>query len=191
MAEKGLTPAQKRAIRDAMHAEKAASRKARLIENLFPTSSKPRLGNAEPIENNTPRTSVNPESYRDARFTYSIEKKDCDGAWSWGAARDLLDSEWIGRIEPHLRQMQLLTWKEIENQKTVNKFKKQVSKNHAQDVQTFHNEAQTRWHELELSIHDVAFRFRLGNKPRLWGFRLGANFFVVWWDHLHQIYPVD
>jgi hypothetical protein len=35
------------------------------------------------------------------------------------------------------------------------------------------------------------FRFRLGGKARLWGFRSERIFHVVWWDPDHRVYPTE
>jgi hypothetical protein len=35
---------------------------------------------------------------------------------------------------------------------------------------------------------DAIFRFRLGGKKRLWGFRRQRIFYVVWWDWNHQVF---
>jgi hypothetical protein len=45
--------------------------------------------------------------------------------------------------------------------------------------------------DLRLDDLDELFRFRLGNKPRLWGIIHEGVFFPVWWDPEHKIYPTD
>jgi hypothetical protein len=35
------------------------------------------------------------------------------------------------------------------------------------------------------------FRFRLAGERRLWGYRVGRTFHVVWWDWDHKVYPTE
>jgi hypothetical protein len=43
--------------------------------------------------------------------------------------------------------------------------------------------------ELGEKFGDEMFRFRLGKRRRLWGFRVGRTFHVIWWDPEHKVYP--
>lgn len=61
---------------------------------------------------------------------------------------------------------------------------------HGMDVDSICEEAQFRLIEIE-KYQDTIFRFRLGNLPRLWGFRILDEFTVIWYDPTHRIYPVD
>ena len=45
--------------------------------------------------------------------------------------------------------------------------------------------------DLRLDDLDDLFRFRLGNKPRLWGVIHEGVFYPVWWDPEHKVYPTD
>ncbi len=60
---------------------------------------------------------------------------------------------------------------------------------HEQLVGTLVDEAQSRWLELGLEEFDTAFRFRLGNTKRFWGFIVEGHFFGVWWERCHRLYP--
>lgn len=85
-----------------------------------------------------------------------------------------------------LSQFESLTWAEIEALSSSSGHRM----HHLQDVSTLVEEAQLRWLELNLEEFDTAFRFRLGNKRRFWGFRVQGHFFGVWWDREHRLYPV-
>lgn len=52
------------------------------------------------------------------------------------------------------------------------------------------DEAQLRMMEIERHA-DVIFRFRLGNKRRLWGHRVVNHFEILWFDPTHGVYPID
>jgi len=51
--------------------------------------------------------------------------------------------------------------------------------------------AQRRLQHLSLDDFDELFRFRLGNKRRLWGILDGDVFYPLWWDADHKVYPLE
>lgn len=79
-----------------------------------------------------------------------------------------------------------MTWAEIDRLSSDTGHKM----HHNMEVDVIVEEAQYRLIELD-KYPDVIFRFRLGNKPRLWGFRTLANFEVLWFDPEHEIYPTE
>jgi hypothetical protein len=66
-------------------------------------------------------------------------------------------------------------------------------KHHSQPIATLENDAKQRIADRKLDevFGDDIFRFRDGNKKRLWGFREGKDFYILWWDPNHLVYPVD
>ena len=46
-----------------------------------------------------------------------------------------------------------------------------------------------RLHDLDLDDQDRVSRIRLGGKLRLYGFRHGNIFHILWWDPEHQVWP--
>jgi hypothetical protein len=40
-------------------------------------------------------------------------------------------------------------------------------------------------------VEEDIYRFRLGNKRRLWGFRRVNLFEILWYDPDHNVYPTD
>lgn len=183
MAEKGLTPKQRREIRRQQKQAHAEEKKARLL--VAPSvDQKPRIGAPPPEDAKIPRRNADPGSILDRKMTFTREHQDVTDEWPWGP-RDCLLREWDEKIRPFLSEMERLTWNEIAKQRVNQRIK-----HHDQDVTSLCNEAQRRWSEISIQ-HDTAFRFRLGNKPRLWGFRLSEVFHIVWWDPQHQIYPTE
>lgn len=51
------------------------------------------------------------------------------------------------------------------------------------------HDARTRLVELQLDDHERISRLRIGNMGRLYGFRHGLDFWVLWWDSRHAIWP--
>jgi len=57
-------------------------------------------------------------------------------------------------------------------------------------------EEKVRRREIEARVlpyvdSEELFRFRLGNLPRLWGFRIVNEFYLLWYDPKHEIYPIE
>ena len=88
--------------------------------------------------------------------------------------------------------MAQLTWSAIEQQTTGGKNAHR--KHHEQSIESIERCARldlTR-RELDEVIGDAPlFRFRLGGKKRLWGFRTDRVFHAVWWDTEHAVYKTE
>jgi hypothetical protein len=61
---------------------------------------------------------------------------------------------------------------------------------HSMAIESICDECQTRLLELNKVDGDI-YRFRLGNRRRLWGFRITHVFEILWFDPEHNVYPVD
>lgn len=108
-----------------------------------------------------------------------------DGSWSWSVTETT-----VQKIATFLTQMERLTWTEILAQITSGK-RRGHRKHHPVPVERLCPEAQRRLQDLQLDEFDELFRFRLGNRPRLWGIVDGAVFYPVWWGPRHKVYPLD
>lgn len=133
------------------------------------------------------RRSVDPADIFHSQITWSMETPDRAGTWSRsGAARDWTEDQWEP-VVAKLAQFTQLTWAELDGHTTDTGHKM----HHLMDVDAICDEAQDRLIEIDRLDGDTIFRFRLGNKPRLWGFRQGVNFDVIWLDREHDVYPTD
>jgi hypothetical protein len=132
------------------------------------------------------RIGADPASAFHMTMTWTCESPDIEGAWSWGQPRQWEDAIWDGVIEPKLREFSRLTWSEIDTFASGSGHKM----HHNMDTESICDEAQYRMIEID-QYSDVIFRFRLGNKRRLWGFRTVANFEILWFDPEHKIYPTE
>jgi hypothetical protein len=83
------------------------------------------------------------------------------------------------------------TWAEIQGMQTGG-FKRH-RKHHEMPIGSIESDAQQDIRRLKLdeTFGDQIYRFRLGGKPRLWGFRVERTFHVVWWDPSHKVYESD
>jgi hypothetical protein len=121
-------------------------------------------------------------------FCFQHIDRNGDARWAFNPR-----SEDAGRVLFFLCQMAQLTWAEIEAQKTgsgTNRHKK----HHDQEVESLRSEAREALHQRKLGVifgDSNIFRFRVDGTTRLWGFRQGRIFHVVWWDPNHQVYPTE
>tara|TARA_R110002020_G_scaffold48855_6_gene139533 strand:+ start:9335 stop:9874 length:540 start_codon:yes stop_codon:yes gene_type:complete len=138
------------------------------------------------VTNKTPRQGANPDSVYGMQMTWSCDSPDCEDCWSWGQERQWSDVDWAKTIMPKLSNWEKLTWGEID------KFSSDTGHklHHNMETNVICGEAISRLHDLE-RFSDVIFRFRLGNKKRLWGFRVVDHFEIIWFDPSHKIYPID
>jgi hypothetical protein len=133
----------------------------------------------------TPRLGADPESIFQLLMEWTSIDADIDGNWSWGP-RAWSEADWTGIILPKLRDFATMRWREIDAALTDSGHRM----HHSMPVEVICDECQTRLLELE-KVDDDIFRFRLGNLPRLWGFRILQVFHVLWYDPRHQVYPTD
>ena len=95
---------------------------------------------------------------------WSTEKKDLADRWTWGS-RDWTKPVWKTIIRPFLCEYEKKRWFEIEREKSDGD---QRHKNYL--VGQICEEAQRRLIDIDLDDLDEVFRFRLGSRPRLYGF---------------------
>lgn len=86
-------------------------------------------------------------------------------------------------------EMAQLSWREIEAMQTGTR--ERHKKHHSYSITKIDSKAQAdlRKRKLDEIFDDEIFRFRLSGEKRLYGFRKGRVFHVVWWDQDHQVYP--
>lgn len=84
-----------------------------------------------------------------------------------------------------------LTWGEIMSQMT-GPYHRRRPKHNSYNFGAVCATAQCRLAELRLDeIFEEFFRFRLSGEKRLWGFRTGDVFHLLWWDPDHGVYPTE
>jgi hypothetical protein len=131
------------------------------------------------------RLGVDPASIYQMLMTWTATRADVVGNWSWGPrCWDLLS--WDDIIAPKLANFQTMRWHEIEAAITDSGH----HAHHSMPVEVICDECQMRLLELEKLDGDI-YRFRLGNRRRLWGFRILQNFEILWYDPEHNVYPTD
>lgn len=160
-------------------AEKAARLRERIPERAI------RLSDAPP-DGKEPRPGADPASIHQMVMAWTPDNADVKDQWTWGQARQWAQEDWDKIILPKLTSWETMKWYEIEAAITDSGRRM----HHFMDTDTICSEAQTRLVEIEYD-GDSIYRFRLGNKRRLWGHRIVEKFHIVWFDPEHKIYPTD
>jgi hypothetical protein len=93
---------------------------------------------------------------------------------------------WKAVIQPKLDAFERMLWREIEAATSDTGHRM----HHSMECDVICLEAQGRLNDLH-SDADEIYRFRLGNRRRLWGFRITNRFEILWYDPEHHIYPTD
>lgn len=121
-------------------------------------------------------------------MSYDITEADVEGTWSWGEPRRCSDEHWSTEALPFLEEYCGKKWGEIDSEGT-GKGKKRRQKHCHYKFGQLINEAYDRLVEIKKDdFADRIYRFRLGGKLRLYGFRVRKVFFYLWYDRQHKIY---
>jgi hypothetical protein len=151
------------------------------------TGSPKRIATGEKIAKTDASALRGPET-GEHKVTFSFHHADRGyrGDWSWPASDDAHD------LLQFLCNVGSLTWNEVKAQ-LFNSKNGSHRKHHFQGIDTLCPEAQTRITQLRLDeiFGDEIFRFRVGNRKRLWGFVAAGVFYLLWWDSEHLVYPVE
>lgn len=126
----------------------------------------------------TPSTNTSRE-----RPVFCFQYADRATPHPWRFTGDSHGAELINRF----CEFAALTWGDIERQRTGGKSRHR--KHHGIEVSSLVPDAQSDLMKRQLTerFGDSIFRFRFGGEQRLWGFRSGATFHVVWWDPDHEV----
>jgi hypothetical protein len=119
-------------------------------------------------------------------FCFVHADRVTDNEWAFTPGADHAP-EVVGK----LCEFAKLTWREIERQSTGGQ--RRHRKHHDMDLDKICSDAQAdlKASKLDERFGDTLFRFRLGGEKRLWGFRNGRIFHIVWWDPKHKVCPSE
>ena len=147
------------------------------------TNVQPSVGGGKRV----PRTTVVPipnDGSNRPVVSFQYADRSYDGEWSWPSGED------AATLLHFLCELGQWTWGEIASQRYGGQTRHR--KHHELDFSVVCGEAQTRLSDLgHDQIFTEYFRFRLSGEKRLWGFRVGDVFYVLWWDANHMVYPID
>lgn len=131
-----------------------------------------------------PSTATNSGAYRREFVRWTAREIDDANGAKDGRRWDLNASETMELLK-FLDELTGKTWGEWESE-TSNGRKR----HHDHAVTDLTPVAQDRLRQLDENEERI-FRFRLKGKCRLWGFRSGDLFRVLWYDPEHSVYPVS
>jgi len=135
-----------------------------------------------------PKTLPAAGDHRDERPIFSFEHIDRRADERWRFLPERIDAE---KLVEFVCTIAGSTWADIATMQTGGN--RRLRLHHEQEIATLDKQAQADLSRSKLDerFGDSMFRFRLGSTIRLWGFREGATFHIVWWDDDHNVYPTD
>jgi hypothetical protein len=130
------------------------------------------------LEKNRPSQIEHPNNDQE-KLSWQIRILDFDGPWGWGD----MDAKTLKYVHGKLAQFETMTWAEVNHPNTGC---------HPIKVIDLCSKAQKRLAEIKVfEFEEELFFLRLSGKERLWGIRERHVFKILWWDPMHEVYPVD
>lgn len=97
-----------------------------------------------------------------------------------------LDKSGLKELISFLEQLPKKTWNEWMNEQANGRLK-----HHSHSLDSLDREVRSRIEKIKLGDRvEELFRFRLSGLVRLWGFREGTTFYLLWFDRKHSVFPV-
>lgn len=124
-------------------------------------------------------------SYLDERVQWTAET--IDKGFAELGCRWELNADEVAQLLTFLNSLTQKTWREVRAE-TDGKGR---PRNHGHSLTDIAREAQDRLIELDYEAEETIFRFRIQGQLRLWGFRSGNLFRILWYDPEHKVYPVS
>lgn len=140
--------------------------------------------NAVSGDKKVPDNATTGGSYKKSFVGWTAREIDNAIGENHGCRWSLKEDETIGLLK-FLEELTQKTWRECENEMSGGH-----KKNHDHAITDLNAIAQDRLRTLDENEERV-FRFRLGGACRLWGFRSGDLFRILWYDPDHKVYPVN
>jgi hypothetical protein len=119
---------------------------------------------------------ITPESDRDQRPVWLVERMDFDGPWCWKK----MDVEALHRVHERLSAFERMTFREIEGRQ-----------NHRIPVERLGKEARDRLIEIGIDEYDEVLSLRVTKAERVWGLKAPNGIYLLWWDPAHSVYPMN
>jgi hypothetical protein len=101
---------------------------------------------------------------------------DEGGPWGWAKA----DPQKLGELREKLSNFETMAWNEV--------FRS-GSKNKRIPVEHLCPDAQRRLEKRRLDDVEELYELRIAGKPRIWGIRQDAVYYLLWWDPEHTVCP--
>lgn len=175
-----------------MAGSRRQAKKARKAEANQAAKTIPAARLAKAKTKTVPDAASTPTDSNAEPFRWSVREADRDVTgddsceWSW----ELPTSETF-RLLDFLEEASHRTWGELLGDRTGGRARHK--KHHGHSIDSLPRAAVERLRRTGFLDHgeEELFRFRLDGKGRLWGYRSGPLFRVVWWDAEHKVYPTE
>lgn len=133
-----------------------------------------------PFLSKTPRKLQEPTSYYEKIFSWRVHGKyiDCDNSKLGWSKIDVVHL--LKFIIKGLHSYEGLTWREV-NEK---------NRCHPWELDKIPTEFLNRLQERQIDVNEL-FQISLGNKPRVFGNRNMAIFYLIWYDPDHEFWPTE
>jgi hypothetical protein len=147
------------------------------------TKSLPAPGKSVPFSQaieslKAPKTASNPQDYWSRHPAWRLHQIQMADPWGW---HTLTNAE-VAFIREKLAFLEQKSWSDI-----LIVAKKQ---NHLVPVNNLCSKAQARLRALNINV-DELLSLRLGSKERIYGILDQGVMSVLWWDPVHEVYPVE
>lgn len=140
--------------------------------------------NASSSAKSVPSAATNSDSYREMLVRWTAREIDVVPSDDDGRRWELSSKETVELLK-FLDDLTGKTWGQCEGEVSG-----RHKRNHDHAITDLSDIAQDRLRQLDENEERV-FRFRLSGKCRLWGFRSGDLFRVLWYDPEHKVYTVE
>ncbi|KAB1504359.1 hypothetical protein F7230_04585 [Corynebacterium sp. 320] len=136
------------------------------------------------IDRSIPDSIIDSGSYKSKHVQWTAREIDDVDDLTDGLSWELSSNEAMELLK-FLDELRGKTWNQCENESSNGR-----RRNHDHAINELPSEFQKRLNKLDENEERI-FRFRLSGKCRLWGFRSGALFRILWYDREHSVYPVS
>ena len=133
-----------------------------------------------PFSGKSPRKVQEPTSYYKKQFSWRVHDKyiDCDHPKLGWSKIDVV--RLLTFIIQGLHKYEGMTWGEVN----------ETNHCHPWDLDRIPTEFLNRLQERNIDIDEI-FQISLGNRPRVFGNRDVAVFYLIWYDHDHEFWPTE
>jgi hypothetical protein len=141
-------------------------------------NKKPKAAYIPSQQGKVPRVSENPDAFFDARPVWRMSRLDVDSErWGWNqvGGGDMHD------IRQKLASYESMTFREI--------FRNDSTGCHHIEVYRLCPDARERMAKKYPGVEQL-LSLRIMKKQRVWGIRTLEKVDLLWWDPLHEVYPL-
>jgi len=135
------------------------------------------------VSKKTVKQDITPNSYFSKSPRWLFRRHDFNHE-KWGMAPCAVE---LSNIFRYLSDLETQKWSEILSSTSGRRGN---TRNHNIEITRLCREAQKRAQEIGLDEFDELCSLALGSLQRVWGYISEGDFYIIWFDTRHEIYPV-